>query len=115
VQDFKVGDRVRVTMTRSFEGDVIGWPSSPSGLGVRVPDGGLYWLTEKSDRAGFDYMFELVTPAEPPVGSVLVSSGLCTWERGVRGWYAPGVEARHSWEEVSTYGPFTVLREGWGE
>jgi hypothetical protein len=115
VTDFKAGDRVKVTMTRSFEGDVIARIASPSGLAVRDPGDDVHWLTDSPDYHGSIYTFELIAPAEPPMGSVLVSSGLRTWERGVRGWYAPGVEARHSWEEVSTYGPFTVLREGWGE
>jgi hypothetical protein len=115
VTDFKAGDRVKVTMARSFEGEVVDWPNAPSGLAVRAAGGSLYWMPQTTNSEGFDFTFELIAPAEPPVGSVIVSSGRCTWERAPGGWYAVGVTQRYDWEEVSTYGPFTVLREGWGE
>jgi hypothetical protein len=115
VQNFKAGDRVKVTMTRSFEGDAIGWPNSPSGLGVRTSQGGVYRLDEAESIGGFTYTFELITPAEPPVGSVLVDSVGDVWIRRASGWAVTGDGDIVPWSEVSSFGPFKVLREGWGE
>jgi hypothetical protein len=114
VQDFKAGDRVKVTMTRSFEGDVVMHAASPSGLAVHVPASGTIWLDEEGG-GGFIHTFELVTPAEPPVGSVVVDREGDTWQHLGRGWYCIGDGERTPWEEVATCAPFTVLREGWGE
>jgi hypothetical protein len=114
VQDFKVGDRVKVTMTRSFEGDVVVHAESPSGLAVHVPRSGTIWLDEEGG-GGFVHTYELIAPAEPPVGSVLVDSDGDVWQCRARFWYCIGRSTPASWSEVSQFGPFTVLREGWGE
>jgi hypothetical protein len=116
VTDFKAGDRVRLTRTAVHEGDVVDWPHSPTGLAVKMSHGGLYWIEEDGKQSyDFVHTFELIAPAEPPVGSVLVDSDGDVWHRISRGWTVAGSDFLGTWAELQVTGPFTVLREGWGE
>lgn len=57
---------------------------------------------------------EVITPAEPPVGSIVHDRDGDLWHHGPDGWGIRRTNGDASWFEVVEYGPLTVIEVGNG-
>jgi hypothetical protein len=53
-----------------------------------------------------------ITPAEPPVGSIVHDRDGYEWWRMERGWVMSDEDVGHSWSQVCGYSPLTLIKKG---
>lgn len=99
------GDRVRVTT--AFEGEVTeassGGISIRDGMGVPMT---FAWVPPFGTRT-----VEILAPAEPPVGSVVLDKYGIAWQRLDDSWRSVG-DDRVMWADLQYLQPLTVIHRG---